>query len=111
MKSNDLLYINKIQKEFNLTKTHIHVKKFQTKITYEKLYNQLKEDEKIVRKLQEVLADKTGTDIYKAPCFTSKHNRQTAFNFINTLYGTDIEKPIHKSVAKRCRIILEFLGE
>lgn len=109
MKDTD--YIEKICKDFNVLSSYAHTKKYQSKKTYEELYEQFKEEELLIKKAQEILADKTGKDIYKCSCFASKNNRQTAYNFINDLFGTDTSKPIHKGIVKRCRAILEFLGE
>lgn len=107
----DADYIENICRDFNILSSYAHTKKYQSKKTYKELYEQFKEEELLIKKAQEVLADKTGKDIYKCPCFSSKNNRQTAYNFINDLYGTDTSKPIHKGIVKRCRAILEFLGE
>ena len=113
MKDTD--YIGEICKDFNILSSYAHTKKYQSKKTYkelyEELYEELKEDEILIKKAQEILVDKTGKDIYKCNCFIGKNKRQLAVNFINSLFGTDTSKPIHKGIVKRCKAILEFLGK
>ena len=109
MKDTD--YIEKICKDFNILSSYAHTKKYQSKKTYKELYEQFKEEELLIKKAQEILADKTGKDIYQCSCFKGNNKRQVAYNFINTLYGVDTSKPVHKGVVKRCKEILEFLGE
>jgi len=111
MTKEDSIYLKKICKDYNILPSYAHTKKHQSGKTYKEIYEQTKEDEQIVLKAQEVLTDKTGKDIYQCSCFTAKTKLQTAYNFINDLYGTDTSKPIHKGIVKRCKAILEFLGE
>lgn len=109
MKDTD--HIGEICKDFNILSSYAHTKKYQSKKTYKELYEELKEDEILIKKAQEILVDKTGKDIYKCNCFVGKNKRQLAVNFINSLFGTDTSKPIHKGIVKRCKAILEFLGK
>lgn len=111
MTKEDSIYLKKICKEYNILASYAHAKKNQSKKSYKEIYEQLQEEEIIVEKTKEILADKTGKDIYQCNCFQGKNKRQLAVNFINSLFGTDTSKPIHKGIVKRCRAILEFLGE
>ena len=111
MTKEDNIYLKKICKEYNILASYAHAKKHQSKKSYKEIYEQLQEEEIIVEKAKEILADKTGKDIYQCNCFTAKTKLQTAYNFMQSLYAIDTSKPIHKGIVKRCKAILEFLGE
>lgn len=111
MTKEDSIYLKKICKDYNILTSYAHTKKNQSKKSYKQIYEQLQEEEIIVEKAKEILADKTGKNIYQCTCFTAKTKLQTAYNFLQSLYAIDTSKPIHKGIVKRCRAILEFLGE
>ena len=111
MTKEDSIYLKKICKEYNILSSYAHAKKNQSKKSYKKIYEQLQEEEIIVEKAKEILTDKPGKDIYQCNCFTAKTKLQTAYNFLQSLYAIDTSKPIYKGIVKRCKAILEFLGE
>ena len=53
MKDTD--YIGKICKDFNILSSYAHTKKYQSRKTYKELYEELKEDEILIKKAQEIL--------------------------------------------------------
>ena len=72
MTKEDSIYLKKICKDYGILTSYAHTKKNQSKKSYKQIYEQLQEEEIIVEKAKEILADKTGKDIYKCNCFVGK---------------------------------------
>lgn len=103
LSKSEKMYIKLIQRDFEITENAIHVKRYNSKETYEQMYNRMNDEEKLIREFQDFFAVNNVSTIYHL--FKEPNNKQMAHDFTNRLFAIDPTKPINKSTVKTCRRI------